>query len=242
MTVKQGSYGRIHDIEDFTGVGEPTWVTGVGALGKVAYTSVNEGSFAMTVDEPGGIIAVTTDTADNDNFAAFVGPFKPADGTIWIEARIKVGDVGAAQTAVNVGFTEILDKVTPVMPFELATATLTVNGSGIDAAALLFDTDATTITWRAASAAAAADTSGDNGYDTGIAPVADRWDVVRVVIDINGDAYFYLNGALVKKTEDAVTASAIQHGYVMIENRAAGAEVLEVDYIAWEANRDWNHD
>lgn len=240
MATYQGSYGLIADIEDFVGVGETTWGTGVGALGRVAYTSVNEGSFAMTVDEPGGILAVTTDTADNDNFAAFVGPFKPADGRIFIEARLKVGSVAAAKTAVNVGFTQVLDKATPVMPFEFATATLTINGSANDAAAMFFDTDATTITWRFASQKAAAVTGDANGTNSGVAPVADRWDILRVEIDPNGTVRGYLNGTLVKETASAVTATDIQHGYVMIENRDGNAEVMEVDYIAWSASRDWD--
>lgn len=243
MTEKLGSYGTFGDIEDFVGgIGEVTWGAGVGVLGKIHYTSVNEGSFAITTDEPGGVIAVTTDTADNDNWFGFVGMFKPSDGSCFIEARIKVGSVAAAKTAVNVGFYDILAKDTPVMMFEFATATMTITGTGADGAVLMFDTDGTAITWRAASVKAATATGTANGFNTGKAPVADRWDTVRVELDNTGRAKYILNGVLVQETASAVTANTNYYGVVGIENRDGNAEVLEIDYIAWGGSRDWADD
>jgi|GEM_PF-6028122 len=241
MTIKQGSVGTFEVCEDFLGgIGEVTWGAGVGVLGDLHYTSVNEGTFAITIDEPGGVIAVTTDTADNDNWFGFAGMFRPSDGPVWVETRIKVGNVATTQTAVNVGFYDILAKDTPVMMFEYATATMTITGSGADGAVLMFDTDGTAITWRAASVKAAVATGTANGFNTGKAPVDDRWDVVRVELEPTGLARYILNGEVVQETANAVTAATNYYAIVGIENRAAGGEVLEIDYIKAGGSRDWD--
>jgi hypothetical protein len=70
-----------------------------------------------------------------------------------------------------------------------------------------------------------------NGYNTGVAPAADRWDVVRVELEPTGLARYILNGDVVQETESAVTAATNYYGVVGIENRAGGAEVLEIDYV-----------
>lgn len=242
MAVYHGTVGDFRDCEDFVGgIGQVTWGAGVGVLGKLHYTSVNEGSFAITTDESGGVIAVTTDTADNDNWFGFVGMFKPSDGTCFIEARVKVGSVAAAKTAVNVGFYSVLDMATPVMMFEYATATMTITGTSADGAVLMFDTDGTAITWRAASAKAAAATGTANGYNTGVAPVADQWDIIRVEMHPDGDVVYYLNGDFIQRTSEAVTATDTYYGIVGIENRDGNAEVLEIDYVAWGGSRDWTN-
>src|SRR3990167_7739521 len=137
--------GRIEFGSDFTGIwNDMVWGTGnlVTPLpGGLAFTSVNEGSFANTVDEACGVLAITTDTGDNDNAAVFAGKFAPRDGTIVVRARFKYSNV---DTSIFVGFTETLALDTPVMPIEFATGTtLTFNGTG-GILGLLYDVDATT--------------------------------------------------------------------------------------------------
>ena len=96
-----GSIGKIEICNDFLGIydsvvwGVTNLVAGDG-LGGVGFASVNEGSFASTVDEPGGILAVTTDTGDNDNGALLLGKFKPADGVMVFETRFKYNNMDCA--------------------------------------------------------------------------------------------------------------------------------------------------
>jgi hypothetical protein len=244
MTIKQGSFGRLHIHEDFLGCGAPNaaWSdTGIGHVGQLAFTSVNEGSFAFTVDEPGGILAVTTDIADNDNWAGFAGTFKPADGGCYMEARFKVAVI--TTSSVFCGFSETLDATTPVMPLEFAIATMTYNGTG-NIAGLLQDKDATTEDWRAGfgnggAVVAGADANGTRAYE---AIVADRWQVVRVEIGADGDAYCYLNGRLIKKVADAVTPADVLYATLMVENRSGAANTIEVDYFHADGGRDWADD
>jgi hypothetical protein len=241
----QGNYGKLHVFEDFLGGGivNAAWTdTGLGHVGALAFTSVNEGSFAFTVDEPGGILAVTTDTGDNDNLALFAGVFKPADGGCVMEARFKVAVI--TTSSIFCGFSETLDAATPVMPLEFATATMSYNGSG-NIAGLLHDADATTEDWRAGfgnagAVIAAADAQGTRAYDP---IVADRWQLVRVEIGADGDAWCYLNGKLIKHVKAAVTTTDVLYATLMVENRSGAANTMEVDYFyAGGAGRDWNDD
>lgn len=240
-----GTKGNISVFDHFMGFETATMGTTLLPVGSngVNYVSVNEGSFAATTDEPGGILAITTDTADNDNCFLCIGPFKPADGGVQMEARLKMADITTG--ALYVGFTETLDATTPVMPAEFATATMTYNGSG-GMVGLQFDSDGTTDDWRAvfADAASAADNADTNGTRAYQAAVNDKWDVVRVEIDPDGTGRVYLATAdgglkLIKECKSAVTASDLQYAVVGIENRSAAASVLEVDYFGAWGHIDW---
>jgi hypothetical protein len=242
MAVYQGARGRIKIEDDFLGFDpDYTWPVGGGILGRFMITSVNEGSFENTVDEPNGILAVTTDNSDDDNIALYVGPFRPIDGTMSIEARIKANS--ATLLAMWVGFTETLAKDTPVVPGEFATATLTTNGTG-GMAGMLYDPDGTTDVWRAhmgdaGVGIAGTGTTGTVAIDT---LTADKYDVVRVELYPSGYADMYLNGALVKhfSTGTALTNTDLFYATVMAENRSAAVRLFEVDYIDVEAGRKWD--
>ena len=241
-----GTKGQISVFDHFMGFQTATMGTTMLPVGSngVNYVSVNEGSFAATVDEPGGILAITTDTGDNDNCFLCIGPFKPKDGGVVMEARLKMADITTG--ALYVGFTETLDATTPVMPAEFATATMTYNGTG-GMVGLQFDSDGTTDDWRAVFADggavnSSADAQGTRAYNP---PVNDKWDVVRAEIDPNGYARVYLaddTGSLklVKEVNAAVVTPAdLQWAVVGIENRSGAASVLEVDYMLARGYIDW---
>lgn len=242
MAVFQGARGRIKVEDDFTGFDpDYAWPVGGGLVGNFMLTSDDEGSFENTVDEPNGILAVTTDVGDDDNFALYTGPFRPVDGYLSIEARIKCDS--ATLTSMFIGFTETLSKTAPAMPAEFATVTLTVNGTG-GVAGMLYDPDGTADVWRAVMGdvgvgIAGTGTTGTVAIDT---LVADKWDIVRVTLFENGYADCYLNGVLVKhfSTGTALTPSDLFHAVVMAENRSAAARVVEIDYIDVEAGRKWD--
>ena len=110
------------------------WGTGFVSVGSVGLVSVNEGSLAWTVDEPGGILAITTDTGDDDNACLIGGVFEPGvdgigGGGCSTESRFKHNTTGTVQLALYAGFSETLNFTTPVMPAEFATATMTYNGT-----------------------------------------------------------------------------------------------------------------
>jgi hypothetical protein len=172
-----------------------------------------------------------------------------------MEARLKMADMAATQGAVFVGFTETLSIATPVMPAETATATTTYNGTG-GMAGFVFDSDSTALVWRfvvgdGGAALATETAAGAAGTAVGITPTQatvtnDRWYLFRVEITPDGIARGYFGDIGAASTLDYVGRNTAAlgtgdsfHACVLIENRAAGAEVLEVDYAYAEGYRDW---
>lgn len=249
MTEYRGLHGKgtIEVWEDFTGFdADKTWAAGGFNIGKVHIASVNEGSIENTIDETGGVVALTNDTGDNDNFCMYAAPITPSAGGGVLEARLKVD--GVTDLAIYVGFMETLVVATPVMPAEFATATMTYNGSG-GMVGLQFDSDGTTDAWRAVmgdGGAAISDSSNGIAATTGnngrTAPVADDWDVVTVELRQDGSASVYLNGGIVKhfNTGTLLTPTDLFFPVVIVENRAADAAVTEVDYFYFRGYRDWD--
>jgi len=243
MAINVGSFGRIRVFEDFLGsnVNEDPVATFNNLSGSLGTIAVATGTAVNVVDEPGGIISLTTGATDNDNAAIYAGVFKPADGGCVMEARFKRPS-SIATNAVFCGFSETLAVTTPVMPAEFATATLDFVATG-NVCGLVDDPDATTADrdWRAVFGndnvvISTTDANGTRAYE---ASVADEWDIVRVEVGADGDAYCYLNGRLIKKCADAVTTTDILHAVLMIEDRVGSGSVLEVDYFYAEGGRDW---
>lgn len=257
----QGTFGRIEFGNDFTAAREQFTVTTTGDYlgGGVSIIGVNEGTVDFTADEPGGVIDITTDTGDDDNQALVAGCFKPQDGGMWAEARFKIPDsVAATRAAVWFGFTETLSLTTPVMPFETAATTTTYRGSG-GMVGFGMDSDATTIAFRFAAgdggaALATVDHKGTAGGAIGITPTphtltADRWYVARVEVGSDGIARGYWGdpGATDKLVYVGRNTAALGvgdnfHAVLMIENRSAANERLEVDYFNGSGGRDWAAD
>ena len=262
----QGSFGRIKAWNDFTAIPPHTAADTVplanGSLlgGGWSLHGVNEGTATAVVDEPGGVIEIVSDTADNDNVFISSGVWSPADGGMTCEFRIKIPtSVATTRASAWCGFTETLSVATPVMPFETATTTTTYNGSG-GMVGFGFDSDATSITWRFAAgdggaALATVDSTGTAGtalgIDTGATITADRWWVFRVNVGSNGLAEGWFGDAvngeagsqqLVGRTTAALGLSDQFHATVGQENRSAANEELDVDYAFAEGYRDWNAD
>ena len=253
-----GSFGEVKFWNDFTAARE-AWVpttTGDYLGGGVSLVGVNEGAVDFTADEPGGVIDLTTDTADNDNCALVAGVFKPADGGFFMECRFKITDsVATTRAAVFVGFCETLSLTTPVMPAETATTTTTYNGSG-GMIGFLFDSDSTSLVFRfvagdGGAAIATANAAGTAGGAIGITAntdtiQADKWYLVRVEVDENGKGRGYFGEAnsakemvLVGKNTAALGTTDSFHAIAMIENRSGANERLEVDYFGGRGWRDW---
>lgn len=238
MTDVQGSFGRTRVFEDFLGgFGDSTrTITGVEAVGDVSLTSINEGSFAYTVDEPGGVISVVTDTADLDTAALFAGVFQPSLGRAIMEVRLKLASITTTPEVV-VGFTETLSVTAPALPMTHATTVATYVGAGVG---VNFSADSTAATWRAWAGDASVATGTLTVSSVG-APVADEWDIFRVEIGEDGSAEVYHDGVLIKSFAAAtLTPTDKFHATIMLENKEAAANTMEVDYFYAAGGRDWN--
>jgi hypothetical protein len=74
---------------------------------------------------------------------------------------------------------------------------------------------------------------------SGVDAVAGEWDVLRVEIEVDGTARWYINGVLEKTLEGAVAPAVKFGGYAMVEATGAAIEELDVDLLAVEYYRDW---
>lgn len=251
MAITQGSFGRLTAGSDFLAPdNDLTWGTGTVHIDGVGFVSVNEGTFEWTVDEGNGVLAITTDTGDNDNACLMLGAYIPSvNGTVVAESRFKFNS--ATLGAVFCGFTETLALDTPVMPAEFATATMTYNGTGQMLGAQL-DTDGTTDDFRAVSADAGAVIGTDTSTGATIAAAgvrasetitADEWYIVRTIISASGTGEVYV-GHKTNGLEKVVDLKGLPttnplYAICMFENRSAAARVFEVDYHFVTAYRDW---
>ena len=262
--MSRGTFGELKVFEDFLNFEDDIAAAGVAtgivfgagfvSVGDVGLVSVGEGSLAWTIDEPGGILAITTDTGDNDNACLIAGPFRPADGGCESEFRFKFNS--ATLGAVYAGFTETLVFDTPVMPAEFATETMTYNGSGGMIGAS-FDTAATDNDFRvlggdAGAVSSNADTNGTRANET---IAADEWYLVRTEVDPDGNGRVYVghkgdqmdlisvsNAVQGASFQGAVvTPGDRQYAVCMFENRSAAARVFEVDYCYAHGWRDWTN-
>ncbi len=243
---------------DFTGIfnGHGPGDSGVIAAGGenleggVGLIAVNEGSYASTIDETGGILAITTDTGNDDNSFLVAGVFAPRDGKIVVRARFKYSNVDCA---IFFGLAETLDIGTPVMPAEFATTAMTYNPGGM--IGFNYDVDGTTDDFRALmgdGSAAISDSS--NGIRATATLTADRWFEAEVILNEDGSGECWLGHSgrtqtsitrpiltLVKRFSAGtlLTNTDVFHACLGIENRTANARILEVDYFAGSGGRDY---
>jgi len=115
-------------------------------------------------------------------------------------------------------------------PFTITAGVIASPGPTDDAVCWVYDTGATTAQWQVAgikgqTLATAVETP------VGAAPVADTYDRLRIIIDIRGTAYFYLNGEFKKKLENAVTTSVLLTPVCMIASLAAATKSIDADVV-----------
>ena len=151
-------------------------------------------------------------------------------GGLVMEVRIKLETI--TNVMAFIGFTDVATGVEA--PVTLATATFTSNAT--DAVGWLFDTGATTDTWRMFGVANDVDAT---AQDSSAAPVASDYETLRVEVDSGGVATFFRNGLAVgSKMTGAVTATVNLCPLVYWSNLSGTtSRIMDVDYIYVASNR-----
>ena len=85
--------------------------------------------------------------------------------------------------------------------------------------------------------ATAGETSSSN-VESAVDAVAGEWDVLRLEIDPNGDARWWVNGILKQSVDTAVSTTTDFCMNFLIGGRGAN-DLADVDYVLVAANRDW---
>ena len=70
-------------------------------------------------------------------------------------------------------------------------------------------------------------------------PVGDEYDILRLEIDPNGTARWFINGVLEQTVVGAISTSVVMSAMVAVIYTASAVATLDVDYFYISANRDW---
>ena len=197
---------------------------------------LNSGADAQAIDpaisaQEGGVIRITTGDADgttaNDGsqLVAHI-PVQADSGGLVFETRLHIN---TAVTTVSV-VAGLTDSTSLEEPFTIAGTTITSTAS--DAACFVYDTAQTTDQWYACAVDSNTDDTGN--ALTGVAPVADTYQVLRIEVSSDGATIrFYINGTLTNTLSGAAGVSPDVNLYATVIACATTttSRTVDVDYI-----------
>lgn len=220
---------RIRLFDDFLGdVIADQWSAAVGNDAQAVIATINAGAVGGTVRLTTGD---TTTVSESASVLTHGLNWKASNGGLVFEARVTpVSSV--ADVAYFVGLTDVLATSTLEIPVTLSGTTFTTNAT--DAVGFVYDTAATTDVWYGKGVKNDTDSA---TLTTAVAPAAGTAVVLRVEVNADGDATFYINGTKLGTIEDAVTASVALTPVISAMARTTTSKSIDVDYVYVEADR-----
>lgn len=186
----------------------------------------------------GGVLRMTTGNdgtlaADSVQMTKRVRMLQASNGGLTFETRIKISAI--TQAYIFVGLTDTVAAALEAPIISAASAnTLTTNAT--DAVGWMFDTRMSTDKWWLTGVAGDTDATAQN---SGYAPVADTYEILRIALDTRGNATFYRNGVKVGTImSGALTASADLTPVITVATTTGTtAKTLDIDYIMCAMDR-----
>lgn len=183
-----------------------------------------------------GVVRGTGDGTDND-ITNIMGPaqWRPdAGGPLTFEARVTlITSIADGET-----FIGLCNTATDVTPLLVSATDVQTQGTGVTDAAGFAYTGAGTADWKAVSVNADADgtvTRLNRGGAT--TPVAATWQTFKVVINVDGDADFYINGVWHYR-EDLAVAPTVLLALFVAQQDGGTARSTDIDYFeVWAGRR-----
>ena len=242
----QSGEGRICLFEDFFAEDDIARVEESRPLGQFTIAGrgcaeVDSGIPTLNADAISGVGVMTT--TDEVNHTILVGTPIAFDvalmGTIVAEARVRFVDLDTKE--VFFGFTDIDPTDLSVETHVLtgATETLTLTASDICgfylSAELSEDEDWHTV-YNGGSTTGETDSTSVECDDDA---VAGEWQILRLELFPNGTVSWFLDGVLIRTVTGAVSTSVDLSCILALDAKTAAIELMHVDYLKVEANRDW---
>jgi len=217
-------------FDDFLGdVLADQWGSAVGSDGQVVAPAVAadvNGRFRMTTGDD-----AAADMATNGVQLHSFLSWKANQGNLVFETRVKLSAITGV--ALFVGLTDQIASLE--MPIESAGSADTITTTATDAVGFFFDTRMTTDNWWLAGVKNNADATHQN---SGIAPVADTYNTLRIELDASGNAIFYMDGVKIgTQMANAVTATVALTPVIAAFTPAAASRSIDGDYILVQADR-----
>jgi len=242
----QSANGRIKLFEDFftedniahTATSRPLGNFTVAGQGcEVA----DSGIPTLNADAISGVgVMTTTDEVDH---TILIGTPIAFDvglmGTIVAETRVRFVDLDTKE--VFFGFSDIdpdtLSIETNVMTGATTTLTLTASDiCGFFLSAELSDDEDWHTVYNGGTTTGETDST---ELDCSDDAVTGEWQVLRLELFPNGTVSFYIDGVLIRTVTGAVSTSVDLSLILAVEAKGANIEIMHVDYLMVEANRDW---
>jgi len=242
----QSANGRIKLFEDFftedniahTATSRPLGNFTVAGQGcEVA----DSGIPTLNADAISGVgVMTTTDEVDH---TILIGTPIAFDvglmGTIVAETRVRFVDLDTKE--VFFGFTDVDPEALGLQAAVLtgASTTITLTASDICgfylSAELTDDEDWHTVYNGGTTTGETDSTAIDCDDDA----VAGEWQVLRLELAPNGTVRWFIDGVLVRTVTGAVSTSVDLSLILALDAKTAAIEIMHVDYLSVEANRDW---
>lgn len=251
----QSGVGRIRLFHDFCGAEVPE-ATGVAYGTTAGGCTYSIGDFRLVGDladaTDGGLVSVSkangfgritgTDEAGQGMALATEIVFSPElNGTLVLECRLETQVLTARN--IFVGFAGTIAD----LAVEPLTATTTTITKVVPALGFLFDSQltadasASTAVWHMPYLLAADTTQTSTDVEASQVCVAAESDILRLEVDNNGAARWYINGKLEQTVGAglAATPATLLGAEVGCYGTANTTTDIDVDYFLVEANRDW---
>lgn len=249
MATVQSGRGRIELFEDFLSGEDIISNTGTTrAFGSSGFRVVGQGieqtDSGITVLESDGLNGVgvlTTTNEDAHSCGVTTGLVFDAGkmGTLVAECRVQFPDLDTK--AFWFGFTDANADTGILEGAQLVASGTSLTLSASDLCGFLLDSEATDDEdWIMAYNGGT--TSGETtiaSIDADDDAVAGEFQILRLEVDPNGTARWYIDGVLKQTKAGALSTSTDVGLLAMIEARSGAIEYARLDYISVTANRDW---
>jgi hypothetical protein len=219
-----GSPSKVEYWEDFLGDVVPD------EINSVEGTDSATSDVGILAGGIGGVMRLTTGDAGTGIAAdmeqiTWALNWQASNGNLCFETRIKLSAITTCYAFV--GFTDLVTFEAPIISAS-SVNTITTNAS--DAVGFMFDTNMSTDNWWLVGVAADVDATHQN---TGYAPVAGTYEVLRVEINTSGVATFYRNGLVVgTPMTGALTAATDLTPTIAVSKLSVAASMTaDVDYV-----------
>ena len=242
----QTGHGRICLFEDFFAEDNIANTAQHRSLGQFSVAGqgaaeADSGIPTLSADAISGVGVMTT--TDEANHTILIGTPVAFDvglmGTIVAETRVRFVDFSTKE--VFFGFTDI-DPNTLSLEVDVltgATTTMTLTASdicGLYLSAELTNGDGWHTVYNGGTTTGETDSTAIDCSDDA---VAGEWQMLRLELFPNGTVSYYIDGVLIRTVTGAVSTSTDLSLILALEAKTAAIEIMHVDYLMVEANRDW---
>lgn len=211
-------FGTVRFFDDFLG-------DTMDANSWAADETGNSTNFAINAQRNGVVRGTVTSNSSSD-IAVLYGElnYRPnMNGPLTFEARIT-----PITSLSQMIFAGLSDEKTVEKPIDYNGGTQTTTAT--DAVGFYYAGGETSATWRCGGVAAGTDST-HTAVSSRLNPVVATWQTLRVVVDADGGASFYINGEIIKENVSGCCTKTVSLMPFLAVSDDGAAASLDVDYV-----------